>query len=176
MGTNPDKQEILRNEVLKTLPDQDSTLSLENLGNMSYLKACIKESIRIYPAGAGTARRTNQDLEIDGYRIPKGIDFIINTEALMRDPRYFSEPNKFLPERWLEEDSNDLHPFAYLPFGYGPRMCIAKEIADLVLEVGLIKIIRNFKVEYNYPPKEVFTSYLLNTPKVPLRFKFTTLN
>lgn len=176
MGTNLNKQDILRNEILEILPHQDSTLSLESLENMPYLKACIKESIRIYPSGAGTARRTNQDLEIDGYRIPKGVDFIINTEALMRDPKYFSEPDKFLPERWMKDECDDVHAFAYLPYGYGPRMCIAKEIADLILEVGLIEIIRNFKVEYNYPSEEVFTSYLLNTPKVPLKFKFTTLN
>ncbi|KAL5280275.1 hypothetical protein ACFFRR_004321 [Megaselia abdita] len=141
---------------------------------MPYLKACIKESIRIYPAGAGTARRTNQDLEIDGYKIPKGVDFIINSEAVMKDAKYFPDPEKFIPERWLNECDKG-HPFAYLPFGYGPRMCIAKKITDFILEIGLIEILRNFKVEYNYPPGEVFTSYLLNTPKAPLRFKFTDI-
>lgn len=172
MATNRDKQDILRKEIATT--SRDSPLTLESLEKMPYLKACIKESIRLYPATTGTARRTNQDIEIDGYKIPKGVDFVINTEALLKDSKYFSEPEKFIPERWLKEDT--VRPFVYLPFGYGPRMCIAKNITDLILEVGLIEIVRNFKVEYNYPPDEVFTSYLINTPKAPLRFKFTTLN
>lgn len=172
MGTNRDKQDILRKEIATTT--RDSPLTLESLGQMPYLKACIKESIRLYPATTGTARRTNQDIEIDGYKIPKGVDFVINTEALLKDSKYFSEPENFIPERWLKEDA--IRPFVYLPYGYGPRMCIAKNITDLILEVGLIEIVRNFKVEYNYPPEEVFTSYLINTPKVPLRFKFTSSN
>lgn len=169
-----DKQEILRDEIRKILPDKSSSLTVENLENIPYLKACVKESIRIYPAGSGTARRTDHDLEIDGYKIPKGVDFVINTEALMCDSKYFSEADKFLPERWLNDAPT--HPFVYLPFGYGPRLCIGKKITDFILEIGLIEVLRNFKVEYNYPPGEVFTSYLLNTPKAPLRFKFTDLN
>lgn len=176
MSTNQDKQMKLRNEILNILPCKNSTLSLVDLDNMPYLEACIKESIRIYPAGVGTSRRTNQDLEIDGYKIPKGVDFIINTEALLKDSKYFSEPDKFLPERWLKKGCAASHPFVYLPFGYGPRICIAKKLTDLILGVGITEILRNFTVEYNHSPEEVFTSYLINTPKAPLKFKFTALN
>lgn len=183
IGTNPEKQEILRQEIKQILPSKTSELTVENMKNMPYLRACIKESIRLYPIGPGTIRRTNQDLEIDGYLIPKGTDFSINTETLMREAKHFSEPEKFIPERWLREGNpaksecpvatKAEHPFVYLPFGFGPRMCVGKRIVDLELEIGITKILRNFKVEYNYPPEEVFTSYLLNTPKAPLRFKFT---
>ncbi|KAL5280276.1 hypothetical protein ACFFRR_004322 [Megaselia abdita] len=183
MGTNPDKQEILREEIRKILPNKDSELTVENMKNMPYLRACIKESIRLYPIGPGTVRRSNQDLEIDGYFVPSGTDFSLNTEMLMRDSKHYSDPLKFIPERWLREGvteksqcpaaSKAEHPFVYIPFGFGPRMCVGKRIVDLELEIGLAKIIRNYQLEYNYPPEEVFTSYLLNTPKAPLRFKFT---
>lgn len=168
---------------MKILPSEDSELTVENMKHMPYLRACIKESIRLYPIGPGTLRRTNQDLEIDGFRIPKGTDVSMNTEELMRESRHFPDADKFIPERWLRDDNNlkaecpvvkkAKHPFVYLPFGFGPRMCVGKRIVDLELEIGLTKILRNFKVEYNYPPEEVFTSVLLNIPKAPLRFKFT---
>lgn len=151
--------------------------------NMPYLRACIKESIRLYPIGPGTMRRTNQELEIGGYRIPKGTDFAMNTEALMRESKHFPDAEKFIPERWLRDDNINKsqcpsakkadHPFVYLPFGFGPRVCVGKRIVDLELEIGISKILRNYKVEYNYPPEDVFTSYMMNIPKAPLRFKFT---
>lgn len=183
LGTNLEKQEILREEIRQILPHKSSKLAVNNIGNMPYLRACIKESIRLYPIGPGTVRRTNQDLEIDGYFIPKGTDISMNTEMITREDKHFSDADKFIPERWLREDNpakskcpaatKNKHPFAYMPFGFGPRMCVGKRIVDLELEIGIVEILRNFKVEYNYPPEEVFTSYLLNSPKAPLRFKFT---
>lgn len=170
---------------MKVLPEKDSELTVQNMKNMPYLRACIKESIRLNPLGPGTMRQTNQDLELDGYKIPKGTDIIMNTEELMRETKHFPEALKYIPERWLRDNNNlkeqcphakkSENPFVYMPFGFGPRMCIGKRIVDLELEIGLTKILRNYKVEYNYPPEEVFTSYMINCPKVPLRFKFTDL-
>lgn len=168
IATNPEKQEILREEIKSILPTKNSELTVENMKNMPYLRACIKESIRLYPIGPGTIRRTNQNLEIDGYFVPSGTDFSMQTEMLMRESEYFSEAEKFIPERWLREGNpaksqcpaatKSDHPFVYLPFGFGPRMCVGKRIVDLELEIGITKILRNYKVEYNYPPEEVFTS------------------
>lgn len=152
---------------------------------MPYLRACIKESLRLNPLNGGVMRQTNQDLELDGFKIPKGTDIVLNTEDIMRESKYYPEALKFIPERWLREDSevkmkcpnakkSDI-PFIYMPFGFGPRMCVGKRIVDLELEIGITKILRNFKVEYNYPPEKVFSSYLMNFPKAPLRFKFTDL-
>uniref|UniRef100_T1GD42 Cytochrome P450 n=1 Tax=Megaselia scalaris TaxID=36166 RepID=T1GD42_MEGSC len=118
-------------------------------------------------------------------KIPKGTDIFMNTEEIMKESKNYPEPLRFIPERWLRENNEikskcpharkSEHPFVYMPFGFGPRMCIGKRIVDLELEIGLTKILRHYKIEYNYPPEEVFTSYLINTPKAPLKFKFTDL-
>jgi len=88
-----------------------------------------------------------------------------------------------LPERWLrqskEKDAqcpNALkasNPFVYLPFGFGPRMCIGKRIAELELELGIARLVRNFNIEFNHSTKKPFKSLLLNMPNIPLKFKFT---
>lgn len=163
---------------MNILPSADNEISVNTLENMPYLQACIKESIRLYPAGSGTARRTNEDLEIGGYLVPKGTDVILNTESSMRESKYFSDPEKFIPERWLNdmsEAAGQTNPFAYIPFGYGPRKCLGEQIANTMLKICVIAILRNFQIEYNDPPEEVFVSYLMNVPKAPLRFKFTDL-
>lgn len=51
-------------------------------------------------------------------------------EGIFKDERYFSRPNEFLPERWLNKDEK-FHPFAFLPFGYGVRSCIGRRLAEL---------------------------------------------
>lgn len=73
LAANPDKQEILRKEVLKILPEKDSKLSATSFNNMPYLRAVIKESLRMNPVVNGNMRAAGQDLVLQGYRIPKGV-------------------------------------------------------------------------------------------------------
>lgn len=62
---------------------------------------------------------------------------------LQNDPKYFSEANKFIPERWLRENAEKSdklsNPFVYLPFGFGPRSCIGRRFAELEINVMLAK-------------------------------------
>ena len=60
-------------------------------------------------------------------------------------PEYFSEPNKFIPERWLNKGQNRNHPFLLLPFGHGPRSCIGRRLAEQSLHT-LIIWVRNIKL------------------------------
>ena len=73
LAKNPDKQAKLREELMKILPEKKSSLTPENMKNMPYLRAVIKESIRLYPAVVGNARKTGQDIVLQGYRVPKGV-------------------------------------------------------------------------------------------------------
>lgn len=73
LAKNPDKQDILREEVLKCLPTRESQLTSDSLNNMSYMRACLKEALRISPVIAGNARQTGRDLVLSGYQVPKGV-------------------------------------------------------------------------------------------------------
>jgi cytochrome P450 family 12 len=82
LAKHPDKQEILRQEILKILPTKDSVLDVKSLDNVPYLRAVIKESFRIYPVTNGNLRRLKQDVVLQGYQIPKGVSNFARAEHL----------------------------------------------------------------------------------------------
>lgn len=73
LSKNPEKQEILRKEILKALPEKSSKLSTATMANLPYLRAVIKEALRIQPPISANMREAGVDLVIQGYQIPKGV-------------------------------------------------------------------------------------------------------
>ncbi|KAH8266114.1 hypothetical protein KR038_003488 [Drosophila bunnanda] len=182
LAKNPEKQQKLREELLTKLPSPDKEFTLEEMKSLPYLRACIKESMRMYPVTFGNVRSAGADLVLEGYRIPMGTPFLMTNIFLLKDERFYPRPEEFLPERWLrrkdaDEDSSEAlmnkNSFVYMPFGFGPRMCVGKRIVDLELELTVANVVRNFHIEYNYPTEKAFRSTFLYTPNIPLQFKFT---
>ncbi|XP_011292420.3 probable cytochrome P450 12c1, mitochondrial [Musca domestica] len=178
IATNPEKQERLRKEILTAI-GRNEAFSMENMKNLPYLRACIKESMRLYPLIFGNMRTTAMDLCLSGYQVPKGTHVFLTSNMLLKEECYFPQANEFIPERWLRmKDMDNLkisNPFVFLPFGFGPRSCVGKRIVELQLEITLANIVRNFKVEYNYPTENAFKNYFMNTCVIPLKFKLTDL-
>ncbi|XP_017041563.1 probable cytochrome P450 12c1, mitochondrial [Drosophila ficusphila] len=184
LAKNPEKQQILRKEILGKLPSTDRDFSLEDMKSLPYLRAFIKESMRVYPVIIGNVRSAGTDVVLYGYRVPKGTHLLMVNSFLLKDEHLFPRAEEFLPERWLRqkdgnEDSanvlinNSLNPFVYLPFGFGPRMCVGKRIVDLELELTVANLVRNFHIEYDYPTETTFKTTFLYKPNFPLKFKFT---
>lgn len=111
--------------------------------NMPYLRAVIKESLRMRPVAGATARKSIQNLVLSGYAVPKGVDMIMSQMLMSENDQFFGRGSEFLPERFLKEKSNPElkgdNPFAFLPFGFGTRMCIGKRFAELELEIVISK-------------------------------------
>ena len=84
LAKNPEKQEKLREELMKILPDKNSRLTPENMKNMPYLRACIKEGTRIYPAVIGNLRKTGNDVVLQGYQVPKGVRYFISINSISK--------------------------------------------------------------------------------------------
>ncbi|KAF2887842.1 hypothetical protein ILUMI_18330, partial [Ignelater luminosus] len=66
--------------------------------------------------------------------------------AIHRDPQYYPNPDKFDPERFSEENKNDIKPFTYLPFGAGPRNCIGSRLALLKAKLCIFEILTKFEI------------------------------
>ncbi|KAJ9595931.1 hypothetical protein L9F63_012878 [Diploptera punctata] len=174
LAKNQDVQEKLFNEVVRFLPAKGDPITSASINEMKYLKACLKESMRMQPVTIGNIRKLTKDMVLSNYRVPKGVTVIIPGILISNMDKYFPEANKFLPERWIKGLQPEVkhHPFVSLPFGFGPRMCVGRRFAELEIETLVAKIVRNFHIEYNYEDMK-FKNILLIVPASPLKFKFT---
>lgn len=73
LAQNPEKQTKLRDEVCKYLPSKTSNLTSDSLNNMPYMRAVLKEALRMSPVLAGNARQTGRDIVLNGYQVPEGV-------------------------------------------------------------------------------------------------------
>lgn len=100
---NPHKQAILRDELLRVLgtSTSESAIGNEQLQQMPYLKACVKELLRLYPVIPLIGRVAQKPVEMDGYRFATGTQFNVVTVAAGRSDDIFERADQFVPERWL---------------------------------------------------------------------------
>jgi cytochrome P450 len=172
LGRNIEAQAKLREEVLSVLgPEQQVTP--ETMNSLKYLKACLKESMRRTPSVAGIGRIPSEDAVAAGYEIPKGTMVVALKYLSNHDPRFFSEPDQFLPERWIDADKKP-NPFYNLPFGFGPRMCQGVRIAELEIYVLMTHLIRNFSWESKDENPEAVSELFLK-PERPINISWKLL-
>nr|O44220.1 RecName: Full=Cytochrome P450 12b1, mitochondrial; AltName: Full=CYPXIIB1; Flags: Precursor [Drosophila acanthoptera]AAB88725.1 cytochrome P450 [Drosophila acanthoptera] len=158
LARNPHKQRQLHRERRRILPDSDEPLTPENTKNMPYLRACIKECMRITSITPGNFRIATKDLVLSGYRVPRGEGVLMGVLELSNSEKYFGQSGQFMPERWLKADTDpdvkacpaarSRNPFVYLAFGFGPRTCIGKRIAELEMETLLTRLLRRYQVSW----------------------------
>jgi len=175
LAKNPRAQERLFEEIKSFLPKKTDVLPTDYSSRMPYLKACIKESQRLTPIAGGNQRGAGKDIVIKGYQIPKGTDVVIMNHLMCHSKNNYEKPQEYIPERWLKEETSSLsvkntNPFVFLPFGFGPRMCVGRRFAELEMHTLITMMVRNFKISYNYGEMEWKTD-LLTYAKDPLRFR-----
>lgn len=173
LGTHPDVQEKLYREISSFVSGQNP-VTVEGIEQMSYLKAIDKEVHRLLPVATGTIRKLKQDVELQGYHIPAGTTVALHGGISGIDENNFRDAEAFKPERWLREEAErkNIHPFATIPFGFGPRSCIGKRFAEQETFLATIKILQKYKVEY--VGDELKLDYGVTVAPInKMRFKFT---
>jgi cytochrome P450 len=123
---NPEAEARFHSEIDQVLGGK--LPGFEDLPRLRYTEGVFAETLRLYPPAWAVGRRTLQDYRVGGFTIPSGAIVLMSPYAVHRDARWFSGPLKFLPERWLTEDSSR-PKFSYFPFGGGARVCIGERFA-----------------------------------------------
>ncbi|XP_046374378.2 cytochrome P450 27C1-like [Haliotis rufescens] len=146
----PDKQQVLYQEIKSVVGSSDE-LTEQHINAMPYLRASFKESMRmIFIIPTGPSRILPEDSIIGGYRIPKGTHITLSCPRLLKDEKYFENPNSFLPERWLRGSSgqreNHIPSIALLPFGFGPRICLGRRFAEQAIYLAIVKLLSQFQL------------------------------
>ncbi|CAJ0589978.1 unnamed protein product [Cylicocyclus nassatus] len=144
MGANPDIQEKVHREVDEVLGEVDRPVTYEDIGNLKYLEACIKETLRLYPSVPLIARQVVEDIKIKDHILPAGTGVVLVPSMVHRDPNYWDDPEVFRPDRFVDGELK--HPYAYIPFSAGSRNCIGQRFAIMEEKCILAMIMRNLRV------------------------------
>jgi cytochrome P450 len=144
LGNHPRVEEELQAELLRVLGGRVPEFS--DLPALAYAERVIKESLRLYPPAWSLARTAISQFELRGYEIPAGANIVMSQWIMHRDPRYFPDPEKFVPDRWLDPAMPKLPRFAYFPFGGGPRQCIGNAFAMIEATLLLATIAQRFRL------------------------------
>ncbi|OTF84051.1 cytochrome P450-like protein [Euroglyphus maynei] len=158
LALNPDKQQLAYEEVERIIQQEDGSggglesLIFESYGTkFEYINGIVNETLRMTPPATFLERRCMNDclLKTDDDRmkvlVKKEEIVQIPVWALHYNEEYFPEPEKFRPERFCKETSDNFPNYAYLPFGSGPRACVAKSLALLEAKMALVWLMKNFK-------------------------------
>jgi len=105
--------------------DRRGMVDEATIGEFKYLKSIIKESLRLHPSvPLLLPRESREACEINGYCIPVKSRVLVNAWAIARDPKYWNDPDKFYPKRFVDSSIDFLGTdFEYIPFGAGRRIC-----------------------------------------------------
>ncbi|KAJ9078289.1 hypothetical protein DSO57_1008118 [Entomophthora muscae] len=153
----PEIQEKARQEVLDIIAT-NKIPTVEQTKCMVYVNAVMKETMRLYPSVSRLPfRSAAQDTQLDGYRIPKGTEIILDLYSMQRDPEYFDEPDKFIPERFYTTSGSSANPIllekkdppAYAPFSSGTRSCIGMNFSLLEQKVVLSMLLSRYRFKYS---------------------------
>ncbi|OTA67241.1 cytochrome P450 [Hypoxylon sp. EC38] len=148
LAQHPDLQDKAYEEIQRFRESDDSLCDAADDQKCAYVLALAKEALRIYSVvPLALPRESIKDIHYDGVLIPAGSTVYLNAWACNHDPRLWSDPDKFLPERWLEKPDAPL-----FTFGLGYRMCAAHILATREVYIILMRLLSSFRLE---APEEI---------------------
>ncbi|CAG9854600.1 unnamed protein product [Phyllotreta striolata] len=153
LAVNQDIQERLREEILETLEANDGELTYDALVKMNYMDMVVSEALRKWPTVTVTDRECSKPYTIEP-KLPGEKPVHVNLKdtlwipvfGIHRDPLVYPDPEKFDPERFNSDNKGDINPYNYIPFGAGPRNCIASRFALLEIKTVFFYILLDFKL------------------------------
>jgi cytochrome P450 len=145
LGQNRDAESRLHTELDEVLGGRLPTL--DDMQQLEYTRMVLSESMRLYPPAWAMGREVLQDVSIGPYRLRKGTMVFFSQYIVQRDPRWFPEPDRFLPERFAASEKRNRPRFAYFPFGGGGRQCIGESFAWMEAMLALATLAQRWRVQ-----------------------------
>ncbi|KAG7654115.1 Cytochrome P450 superfamily [Arabidopsis suecica] len=146
---NPRVMRKVQDEIRTTLGDKKERITEQDLNQLHYFKLVVKETFRLHPAAPLLLpRETLSHVKIQGYDIPAKTQMMINIYSIARDPKLWTNPDEFNPDRFLDSsiDYRGLN-FELLPFGSGRRICPGMTLGITTVELGLLNLLYFFNWE-----------------------------
>ncbi|EOA25701.1 hypothetical protein CARUB_v10019054mg [Capsella rubella] len=143
---NPEVMKKVQHEIRDRLGNNKERITEEDINKVPFLNMVIKETFRLHPAAPLLLQReTRAHVKVQGYDIPPKRRILVNAWAIGRDPKYWTNPEEFNPERFIDSpvDYKGKH-FEFLPFGSGRRICPGIAMGIATVELGLLNLLYFF--------------------------------
>ncbi|PNF38478.1 Cytochrome P450 9e2 [Cryptotermes secundus] len=148
LAVHQDIQNQAREEVDKVLAEHGGQVTYEAVQSIKYLDNILSETLRIYPPAPLISRKCVKEYQVPGsdLKIEKDSSVMVPIVGLHYDSNYFPNPETFNPDRFSEDNKHSIQPFTYMPFGSGPRHCIANRFALMETKTALVHLLSHFEL------------------------------
>ena len=154
LARSPDAERALHEEVDRVVGDRLPTM--DDLPQLPMTRAIVAESMRLYPPAYIVGRRSTEAYAIGGFQFPARTLFLAPQFIVHRDPRWWPDADRFLPERWLDTAATAARPkMAYFPFGAGTRICVGEQFAWMEAMLVLATLARRWRLRVDGPDPEL---------------------
>ncbi|XP_045780390.1 cytochrome P450 4V2-like [Maniola jurtina] len=150
VGSYPEVQQKIFIELHDVFGDEDRDVTKQDLAQLVYLEAVLKETMRIYPIAPFITRYLDQDVKLRNCTLSKGRTCFLSTYGVHRHSSWGPDVEEFKPERWLDLETLPKCPTAFAGFGMGRRSCIGKTYAFMSMKTTLAHVFRRYRVSGNH--------------------------
>jgi cytochrome P450 len=145
LSQNPDVEAKLHAELDTVLAGRAPAAA--DLPALPYTAQVVRETMRLYPPAWVIGRGAAQPVTLGGVEIAPGSGILMSQWVMHRNPRYYTDPDAFRPERWDNDFARQIPEFAYFPFGGGPRLCIGRPFALQEAALVLAMVAQRYRLE-----------------------------
>ncbi|XP_049825666.1 probable cytochrome P450 4d14 [Aethina tumida] len=173
LAMHPEVQEKVYKEAMDIV-GQDRIIDCNDLIALKYTEMAINEALRLLPVVPIIGRQATADINLGEMTIPKNTGIFIYIFALHRDPKIYSNPLKYDPNRFSPEEIAKRPQYSFIPFSGGPRNCIGWKYAMMIMKMTIANIVRNFKITTKHKSVEEFEfeSSIVMNMKYPMDCHF----
>ncbi|XP_068899039.1 cytochrome P450 4C1-like [Tenebrio molitor] len=173
IACHPDVQERIVEEMHQVLAGSTKP-DYKTLQELKYTERCLKEVLRLYPSVPFIGRVLGEDMTTStGHLLKAGTNMHLHIYDVHHNPEIYPDPEKFDPDRFLPENCQNRHNFAYVPFSAGPRNCIGQKFAMLELKAVLCGVLGEFVLEPVDTPSTIIVKselVLRNVQGIKIKF------
>ncbi len=168
LSENPEAESKLHEELSNVLGDRPPTI--DDLPNLRYTEAVLAEAMRLYPPAWAIGRLSIEDHEYGGFDVAKNSLLLVSPFVTQRDPRFWADADKFVPERWFDQSVKEAsNRFIYFPFGGGVRRCIGEQFAWTEGTLLIASLARRWKLTLDPDQKIGLKPMITLRPKYGMR-------
>ncbi|XP_035735113.1 cytochrome P450 4C1-like [Vespa mandarinia] len=155
LATEPEIQHKVYEELKVVFDDLDGPITMNTISQLKYLDRVCKETLRLYTVVPLFSRQITEEITIGQYVIPKNTELTIHVHGLHHDPEIWPDPEKFDPDRFLTNETQNRHPYSYIPFSAGPRNCIGQKFANLEHKLVIAILLKKWMVKSSILRKDI---------------------